>query len=150
MRDELDRTAMQRMLSKQVRSEYFNAQMSMISALERMSTVLAKMAPGTRNPELRRYIATLDETHARGLYFPTITIRDPHYAILRIPPQDCFSLNSRDKVRHFDRCNYMILQVITHCLYWYVSFGLGYGIGTILDVYRDCSDRWVMLITRVI
>lgn len=93
------------LLSKQVRSEYFNLELLLFSTLHDLSVALAKLVVTERNPVLREQLYAIDRDMIRGLYFPIIPHSPPptstcvgaHYKILRILPEECWSLASRDK-----------------------------------------------------
>jgi len=114
------------MLTKQVRSEYLNRELNLITNLHDLSTLLLRTSVGERTRVLREQLRALDSDQhgARGLYFPLVphgmtggtSAASPretksgsharclglmnggcHYRILRLLPDDCSPLNSRDK-----------------------------------------------------
>lgn len=85
------------MREKRLRSEYFNAHLSLITLLDHASAALAKIPRkgGQRQAQLSKFVASLNQSRIKGLYFPGMGANDPHYRILRILESKC--LNSRDK-----------------------------------------------------
>ena len=95
------------LLSKQVRSEYFNLELLLFSTLHDLSAALTKVALHDRNRVLREQLRNIDETIIRGLYFPMLphgSLRHTHYRILRLLPEDCWTLASRDKAPFLLHC----------------------------------------------
>jgi hypothetical protein len=95
-------------VSKQLRAEYFNAELSLLHTLSQMSTQLARVprknnggGGGGGNPrteKLRAYLRALQASNQfQHLYFPSQSMHDAHYRVLRVFDADCFCLNSRDK-----------------------------------------------------
>ena len=99
----MDEPILFHLLSKQVRSEYFNMELILFSTLHDLSAGLAKVPPLDRNKVLREQLTLIDRDMIRGLYFPLIPhslMQDcagAHYKILRVLPEECWSLASRDK-----------------------------------------------------
>lgn len=95
------------LLSKQVRSEYFNLELLLFSTLHDLSAALTKVALHDRNRVLREQLRNIDDTIIRGLYFPMLphsSLRHTHYRILRLLPEDCWTLASRDKAPFLLHC----------------------------------------------
>ena len=86
-----------------MRSEYFNLELLLFSTFHDLSEALTKVPIAERNKVLREQLRAIDETIIRGLYLPLIPHSSnsenigSHYKILRILPEDCWSLASRDK-----------------------------------------------------
>jgi hypothetical protein len=82
-------------ISKQVRSQFFTAQLAFFKALHELSARLVqhKDRPA-RKALLPRLLSGL---RPFGLYFPMFSAEDPHHLIRRIFPREAIVLNSRDK-----------------------------------------------------
>lgn len=63
------------LLAKQLRSEYFNMQLYLMSSLDKMSTQLARVPRKKRTELMRAYIRTLDLTTAKGYVHRAASIR---------------------------------------------------------------------------
>lgn len=95
-------------LAKQQRSELFTAQLDLISRLEAISLSLLESSRTLLLAErktyctdtLRKRLAQLDidTISDHTLYFPNRFGSMPHFRVLRIVAEECFALNSRDKV----------------------------------------------------
>lgn len=85
------------MRDKHLRSEYFNAHLSLITVLDQASESLAKISRknGQRQAQLSAFVDALNRSQIKGLYFPGLKVRDPHYRVIRILESRC--LSSRDK-----------------------------------------------------
>jgi hypothetical protein len=87
-------------LSKQVRSEYFNLELLLFNALHDLSMALTRVPIQERNKVLREQLHNIDDNIIRGLYFPLLpaaATAHTHYKVLRLLPDDCWTLASRDK-----------------------------------------------------
>eukprot|EP00457_Paulinella_chromatophora_P001069 gb/GEZN01001071.1/.p1 GENE.gb/GEZN01001071.1/~~gb/GEZN01001071.1/.p1 ORF type:complete len:1031 (+),score=146.60 gb/GEZN01001071.1/:242-3334(+) len=85
------------LLSKQIRSEYFNLELQLMSALSQIADALAPLTKEKRKEPLRKYIRHLDKEYVHGLYFPLADTEKPHYKILSVLPDESVALSSRDK-----------------------------------------------------
>ena len=84
-------------LSKKVKCEYFNLELQLIHQLILISSHLVRFPAAARKGKLRRMLATLPSVHTDNLYFPSNIPNAEHYRILRLLPNECISLSSRDK-----------------------------------------------------
>ena len=84
-------------LSKKVKCEYFNRELQLIHQLILVSSHLVRFPAAARKGKLRRMLQTLPSEHTDSLYFPSNIPNVEHYRILRLLPNECISLNSRDK-----------------------------------------------------
>jgi len=92
-------------LLKQRRCTYFNAQLDLVHFLEGVSESLKNHKPGYRKEVLIKNLHHANGILPRGLYFPcNLRASDPHLSLLRIIPESCIVLDSKDKVPFLLHC----------------------------------------------
>ena len=92
----LDNHELIQVLSKHIRKDYLHLILAMVTNLIKVSLILSRYLIDDRRIHLRKYIRTLDEKCVRGLYFPS-SLSTSHYKLVRLLPDDCHALSSRDK-----------------------------------------------------
>lgn len=85
-------------LKKQRRCTYFNAQLDLVNFLDGVAANLKDHHPEHRREVLEKNLIHANAALPRGLYFPTnLKATDPHRSILRLIPESCRVLDSKDK-----------------------------------------------------
>eukprot|EP00808_Paulinella_micropora_P032215 g60891.t1 len=85
------------LLSKQIRSEYFNLELQLMSALSQIADALVHLPREKRKEPLHKYMRHLNKEYIHGLYFPLSDTEKPHYKILSVLAEESVALSSRDK-----------------------------------------------------
>mmetsp|Transcript_38432 Transcript_38432/g.62272 ORF Transcript_38432/g.62272 Transcript_38432/m.62272 type:complete len:844 (+) Transcript_38432:152-2683(+) len=96
-------------LSKQMRLEYFTAEINFFRTLANIGFRLRSVLPADRTPSLRKELDVLNAHLPSGVYLPVCKANAPYARILRIPVEEAVILNSKEKVPYL-----IYLEVLEH------------------------------------
>lgn len=100
-------------ISKKERCEYFYKVTHFVEQLEAISDRVLALPVPERQRGLEEEICKLNQGLTPGIYLPLWRSSDPHHSIVRIPPEHCKVLKSRERVPY--RLDFEILESRQEC-----------------------------------